>query len=219
MEKKNIGPVKYILIFGGIFLCIWLFVKYVEYKRYTPPVSYEYKISDQIDESYHDQTMVQVYFENVYRLSSFANEQWYNYEIDVRFPNNENPQSILANKTYQKLISNTQHLEAVLKKSKQLKKEGLSNNEIKTVENTGESIEKIRLSKLYARVNIADGDKGADVVALQKELNSHGFDLPETGVFSSLTEEAVMTFQTNNKLFPTGIVDQQTLQILLNKTN
>lgn len=215
-ETKGIGPIKYLIIVVVLLFIAWATIKYFDYKRFDPPTSYHYQINETIDINYHDQLKVQQYIENVYRMSSFANEQWYNYEIDVRFPDLENPQSILANKVYQTTMSNTVYLEKVLKQSAELKTKGLDNTAIKIIEETGQTVEAYKLSKLYPKVELKDGDDGQDVLAIQKILNAVGYEIPETGLYSTITKEAVIDYQTKNNIFPTGIVGQQTLHLLLN---
>lgn len=216
-KKKGLGPLKYLIISAFIILFIWIGVKYIAYKRYNAPTDHSFQISDQIDIHYHNQLKVQQYYENVYRLSSFANEQWYNYEIDVMYPDHENMQSILANKTYLQMVSTTKHLEGLLSKSSELKEDGLDNEAIRTIEQTGQTAEEYLLSKKFARLELKEGDKGEDVKAIQVELNKLGFEIPKTGLYSNLTKSAIITFQQKNQLFPTGIVDQQTIQKLLHQ--
>lgn len=57
------------------------------------------------------------------------------------------------------------------------------------------------------------GDKGADVVWVQKALNAKGYNLVIDGVFGSGTEKAVKDFQM--KSFVDGIVSEETLTRLV----
>lgn len=213
MKKKNSSK-KYFFLIILVVLAIWGINKYVDYSRYTPPVDYSYQIKEDIDINYHDQLMVQRYYENVYKLSSFANEQWNNYKIDVRFADHEIPQSILANKTYVLLKANTAHLEKTLINSFNLKKQGLDNKAIKFIEQTGVSPEDYHLKSQFARVIIAEGDRGKDVERIQEKLVELGYPMQIDGIFKTITEKSLIDYQDKNGLFPSGVADQETLQRL-----
>lgn len=62
------------------------------------------------------------------------------------------------------------------------------------------------------------GDRGQDVVLLQKQLNINGANLVEDGSFGTETEKAVKTFQTKNSLTVDGIVGVDTTRALIEKT-
>jgi hypothetical protein len=54
------------------------------------------------------------------------------------------------------------------------------------------------------------GDRGPDVLALQRRLNALGADLTEDGEFGKGTHAAVMAFQGSNGLRPDGVVGATT---------
>ena len=54
------------------------------------------------------------------------------------------------------------------------------------------------------------GDRGPDVLALQRRLNALGADVKEDGIFGTGTRAAVMAFQGSNGLRPDGVVGQKT---------
>ena len=58
------------------------------------------------------------------------------------------------------------------------------------------------------------GDRGPDVVAMQRLLNRLGAEVIEDGVFGTGTRAAVMAFQGAHGLRPDGVVGQQTLAAL-----
>ena len=58
------------------------------------------------------------------------------------------------------------------------------------------------------------GDRGADVVTLQKALNNHGEDLVTDGIFGTATRAAVVAFQSVKGLVPDGVVGPLTKQKL-----
>lgn len=60
------------------------------------------------------------------------------------------------------------------------------------------------------------GDKGEDVLVLQRELQQLGyFTANPTGTFGRITQEAVRSFQQINRLSVNGVADSQTLALLL----
>jgi peptidoglycan hydrolase-like protein with peptidoglycan-binding domain len=67
---------------------------------------------------------------------------------------------------------------------------------------------------------LSPGEKGADVEALQKKLNTLGYTdaanqkLAEDGKYGKLTKESVQQFQRENGLEPTGIADAATLKLV-----
>jgi peptidoglycan hydrolase-like protein with peptidoglycan-binding domain len=65
------------------------------------------------------------------------------------------------------------------------------------------------------------GDRGNQVVSIQKMLVAAGFAVGERGVFDEITEEAVRQFQEAKGLRVDGIVGPQTLAALpaLSKSN
>jgi peptidoglycan hydrolase-like protein with peptidoglycan-binding domain len=55
------------------------------------------------------------------------------------------------------------------------------------------------------------GDRGLEVLALQKDLNRLGYDLIEDGIFGPGTYHVVIDFQMQYGLFPDGIVGSKTM--------
>jgi peptidoglycan hydrolase-like protein with peptidoglycan-binding domain len=58
------------------------------------------------------------------------------------------------------------------------------------------------------------GDSGKDVKLVQSFLNLLGYHLTPDGVFGSITEGVVRKFQLANNIFPSGVIDDNTLTIL-----
>ena len=57
---------------------------------------------------------------------------------------------------------------------------------------------------------INTGDRGPEVVALQKALNAKGEDLETDGIFGPGTRAAVVAFQARHGLVPDGVVGPAT---------
>lgn len=65
------------------------------------------------------------------------------------------------------------------------------------------------------REGVRKGDKGNDVIAIQRTLNYWGSSLAVDGVFGPKTEEEVKKFQKRSFLVVDGVVDQKTLIFLM----
>jgi len=58
--------------------------------------------------------------------------------------------------------------------------------------------------------NLKNGSSGSDVLALQKALNSKGYNLDEDGAYGNQTEAAVRDYQSKNGLAVDGVVGTNT---------
>jgi peptidoglycan hydrolase-like protein with peptidoglycan-binding domain len=77
-----------------------------------------------------------------------------------------------------------------------------------------ETMNKLR-EKPRAPGTLRNGDEGEGVTSLQKKLKAKGYySGPVNGKFGPLTEEAVVKFQTANKLEADGIVGKATLELI-----
>jgi peptidoglycan hydrolase-like protein with peptidoglycan-binding domain len=59
------------------------------------------------------------------------------------------------------------------------------------------------------------GDKGSDVWALQKILVYKQYEIPIDGIFSEETERAVKELQQASDHYPSGIVDEALLRVMI----
>ena len=67
----------------------------------------------------------------------------------------------------------------------------------------------------YADLILKDGDSGDGVISLQMRLSDLGYyNYKITGIFSSLTAQAVRDFQEDNRLSQDGVVGGKTAQLL-----
>ncbi|MGA9279051.1 peptidoglycan-binding domain-containing protein, partial [Ilumatobacter sp.] len=57
-------------------------------------------------------------------------------------------------------------------------------------------------------------DRGALIVEVQRALTATGFDVPDDGFFTSVTEDAVIQFQAREGLEQDGLVGPQTAAML-----
>ena len=199
-----------------ITLPVIAYFEYVSWKRFHPATDYVYSISNEIDVNYYDHSLVQEYYENTMEIGRFARQKHFNEDIDVQFPDDQNIEAINASKYYNRLLARTKYLEGLLKESAKLKKGGLSNEEVKTVETLGFSIEGLRVyqdGKNFLGLKI--GAKSKYVWDIQKKLTSKGYEVPIDGVFG--IESQLMAFQRANNLYPSGETDQDTFDQLFIK--
>jgi parallel beta-helix repeat protein len=69
------------------------------------------------------------------------------------------------------------------------------------------------------RRDLSRGDSGEEVTLVQEALARNGYKIRRTGYFGIATENAVLDFQKNHDLKPTGIVDSTTRSALFNTEN
>ncbi len=200
-----------------ITLPIILFFQYKKYRRFHPPSAYDYPISDSIDVHYHDPEVLLHYYENAYKIGSFAREIWSNKGIDIRYPEAGDPETQSAVLYYRQLQQTTAHLEGKLIYSQRLKNRGFDNQEIKIIEEKGISPENFELLHKKNLMGLKIGNKGNTVWELQKLLTDHGYNIPIDGVFSIETDQALKSFQRKSNIFPSGITDETTIRALITK--
>ena len=198
-----------------ITLPILTYFQYQKYRRFHPPVNYDYSPSDSIDTNYHNPVVLQQYYQNVYEIGDFARSQWRNQATDVRYPDDGNPEEKKASQYYRQLLSTTALLEDKLIASRTLKDQGFDNQAIARLEQEGWSPQNYQLAQYQSIEGLKTGDKGSGVWALQKLLVNKGYEIPVDGIFSQATEEAVKDLQQATGNYPSGTVDQLLLQAMM----
>ncbi|WKN44761.1 peptidoglycan-binding domain-containing protein [Tunicatimonas pelagia] len=200
-----------------ITLPVITYYQYQKYRRFHPPVEYSYTTNDSIDVYYYDPAVLQHYYKNVYEIGAFARQMWYNKQIDVRFPDENDTEAMPAARYYQQLLQTTAYLEGRLIRSQQLKQAGFTNQNIKVMEAEGLSPLSFYLTKHQSLIGLARGEKNASVWQLQKLLRKHDHDIPLDGIFNKITEQALQDFQQSQDLYPSGQVDEYSLRKLLDQ--
>lgn len=201
-----------LILFGVI---SYIAVQYLKDRRFNPPSSYDYAISEAIDKDYYDQTVVKEYYKSALEVGSYARSLWNNDGIDVRYMDKENFESTQATDYYELLEVTTKLLENKLLKSAELKSKGYSNDQIKLLVEDGLTPEDIQLREMSYLLGLRIGANGQEAVELQRMLNAKGDSIPVDGIFNTITRYRLRVFQTENDLFPSGIVDKKTLKALL----
>lgn len=201
------------LLFGIIIITLPIiaYFQYVNYTRFNPPSEYGYTLSDQIDQNYHDQSMVDEYYQKAIEIRSFARGQWRTNGTDVLFPDQNDPEEMNASAYYNQLVSRVKRLETKLSASKAMKADGFSNQEIIEIENG-----KTKSTLVYGTeiAVLRSGDTGEQVWELQQQLIARGYDHRLDGVFGVGTRNALLAFQRDNDLYPSGQMSRSTFNIL-----
>ncbi len=193
----------------------YIAVQYLKDRRFNPPSEYDYAISEAIDTDYYDQLVVKEYYKTALEVGSYARSLWNNDGIDVRFMDKENFESTQATEYYELLEATAKMLENKLLKSATLKTQGYSNDQIKMLIEDGKTPEDLELMSKAYLIGLQIGTNGSEAWELQKLLNAKGDSIPEDGIFNMITYNRLRAFQTENDLFPSGQLDEQTLKALL----
>ena len=217
---------KLLIIIAVIIIAIFAYSEYKEYQRFHPKSAHITK-SRKIDVNYHNQETVYNYYDAIEQANSYMTVQWSANEIDVRTPEKNDKTHQLATKIYAEKLSRITYYETILEQSEQLKKEGLSNEDIIFLETKGISLKEYNVfSKVENfRKNILElmpnkklyaGEKTAFIFELQKLLVKNGFNIPVDGVYQKQTSDALKTFEEKHNFLPDGKIDLLTLKALLN---
>ncbi|MGK0413384.1 MAG: hypothetical protein ACJA1B_001587 [Polaribacter sp.] len=104
----------------------------------------------------------------------------------------------------------------------QLKEKGLSNIEIKFIEDNGIDLKTFRKRNKYEKikslfssdVKLYNGEKNAIIYEVQKELNNNGANLTLDGVYRVETLNAIKRFEEQNNLLADGYLNVLTLEMM-----
>ena len=200
-----------------------MYGQYKQYKRFSLE-NYEYKAAKGIDRTYHDKSFLLDYYEAIEDLNGCVITQWSSNGIDVRVPADDDEETKAATKKYTKKLAKVKYYEDLLLQSSKLKSKGMSNADVKSYQKDGVSAEdKLReehaskMMTMFGDVSntVKLGDKSAFVYEIQKLLKAKGQDVIVDGLFKENTTDAILAFETKNKLYPDGKLDVFTLEKLL----
>ena len=130
----------------------------------------------------------------------------------------EIPQSANATATHTRLRTRANTLETRLRESKKLKTAGFDNDAIKIIEERGLSEKNFMAFQLLNGKKIIKGQEDTSVWEMQKLLIAKGFSLKLDGVYNDETMTAVKEFQQKNALYPSGMADETTINLLLKES-
>ena len=195
-----------------------LIIAFFQYKKYGWLVSvkeYEYIIPSEIDVNYYDEVLLQQYYENAYKLESLVRSEWKNNKINVLNPDEDKESKELSD-YFNKMIAINKRIEGKLTYSTELKTKGYSNKSIKEIIENGLSLDEYEASN-HTALTIEYGDINHEVWELQKALIALGYEIPKDGHFGIETQNALKNFQAKHDLFPSGLMDVKTLELILKK--
>lgn len=213
---------KQIIIFLLIIIvCIIGYGQYSKYKRYNSP-EVNYITEKPIDLNYYNQETIIKYYDAVEDLDSYVMLQWSANSIDVRTPENDDVETKTAVEKYAKKLAKINYYEAILENSSKLKEQGLTNNEIKSLEINGIDLATYRKNLKYQKIKnlfnpsikLYNGEKNAIIYEVQKELVKKGYAIEIDGVYRIETLNALKNFEEKNNLLADGFIDALTLDIL-----
>lgn len=208
---------KLVFIVIIVALPIIAFFQFQDYRRFNPPIAYEYAISEGVDINYHDQKMVDEYFSKAVEIGAFARLQWRNEGMDVRFPDTQNQAEVNAAKYWNVLVARVKLLEQKLESSNNLKKQGYTNQEVRIVE-SGFQIANLPLLKDQENIQgIRVGDQSRFVWMVQQRLIARGYEHALDGLFGEDTRNAITSFQSDQNIYPEGLINEETFELLFLK--
>ncbi len=185
------------------------YFQYKKYSRFSPSSSYEYMINDRVDSNYHDSQLVTEYFAKAIEIGSFARTKWRSELIDVRFPDQNSANEMNAARYYNQLLARTKELEARLLVSRDLKDNGFSNDEIQLIESgVPQELVKAKIDR-GSMVTLSIGDNSRFVWKLQERLISKGYPHQLDGLFGTATQSALINYQTDQNIFPSGAMNEE----------
>lgn len=202
------------------------FGKYQQYKRYNSP-NVDYKTTAKIDVNYYNKATLLDYYKAVEDLNSFVMLQWTANDIDVRTPEDDDNETKNAVKKYTEKLATVKYYEAILENALTLKEKGFTNNQIKHLETSGETLEDLKnkeaaknhkqlLKKMFEEEKkFFNNQKSALIYEVQKLLVKNGFDIRIDGLYRTETSNAIRGFEEKNNLFADGKLDVMTLNLLL----
>lgn len=193
----------------------YIVVQYLKDRRFNPPSSYDYPISETIDKQYFDSLAIKQYYKNALEVGSYARSLWNNDGIDVRHMDREDFKSTQATEYYELLWATTKMLENKLQYSAEKKKEGYTNSQIKMLVEQGLTPEEIKYEENKRFLGLGIGANGQEAMELQQMLNAKGDSLIVDGIFNTITRFRLREFQKKNNLYPSGTIDEKTLKALL----
>ncbi|MEJ6792526.1 MAG: hypothetical protein QNK89_07295 [Lacinutrix sp.] len=131
---------KILLFILAVIVLMFAYSEYKEHQRFHPNNA-NIPVSNTIDLNYHNPEIVSNYYNALEAANNFMQMQWSANQIDVRSPEKVNEETTYAVLEYGKKVAIINLYKAILERSKGLKADGLTNDDIKIFETKGLSIE------------------------------------------------------------------------------
>jgi len=197
------------------------FGKYQQYQRYNSP-KIDYKTDKKLDLEYYNQEFLMNYYDAIEDLNSYVMMQWSANDIDVRTPEDDDIETKRTADLYAKKMAKINYYEAKLIRSASLKEAGLTNKEIKFLEENGSDLkhykqqqEILKIKSMFVNTTkLSYGQKSALIYEVQKKLVQKGFQIDVDGIYKVQTKTAIQNFEEKNNLFTDGFLDVLTLDAL-----
>ncbi len=207
-----------------VFIPYFIYKQYIQYIRFSPPNNYDYKVNPEIDGTYYNPETVKQLYQAAFETGNIARNMWYENQIDVRMFDGKDSRYSEAVSKYNQAKATAAYLEQKLLYSARLKKMGFSNDDIRKAEETGADPSQYpfilagNLAKSWQNGVLKSGDNNTSVFQAQTMLKNIGIEMKTDGYFESITKTGVETFQKENGVFVTGIVNDLTYALLIQKT-
>ena len=217
--KKKSNNIRNFLFLLVVLIGSYIFIhKYLEHKKYENISRFDKLPNDSIDVNFYDPSIVKMYFKNCKQLTDLAKTLWLKNGIDVAKDKTGFGEAESKLNSYNALLRITQPMEIHLKESRELKEQGLSNEEISEILNKGITIGAYQIEKdkqaafeFLKGKNVNRASSADQVWEMQKLLNANEYNIAIDGIFNSNTDSALVDYQTKNNLFPSHTCNDVTL--------
>jgi hypothetical protein len=196
-----------------VVLPIVAWVEIDRYRRLHAPGDYAYAIPDSLDWDYHDPELLLDFLQSAAHAEAYARGVWRQHKIDVLRPAPGNAEAQLHARTYAAHRAAAKALEQKLLRSARLKRQGWTQAQIRRWEadSTLETLELLANNPVLASL----GQQSQLVFEAQRLLARQGYALPIDGNFQEVTRNAILEYQSDHQLYPSGLLDRYTLHHLL----
>lgn len=192
--------------------------QYSQYQRYnSPEVNYTTDRVLSLEQQHPED--VKNYYDAIENLNSYIMMQWSANGIDVRTPEDDDPETKIAVDTYTKKLAYIKYLEDKLSAENTIASEfetntnSSGNNVNLASTNNTDKIAKIK-SLFNPCVKLYNGQKNPLIFEVQKQLNKLGHQVKIDGVYRFETLNAIKTFEEKNNLLADGYVDALTIEMM-----
>lgn len=204
-----------------LIIAAWGYHRYTMHKRYENISRFDYLPNDSIDYNFYDQNALATYLDNCNDLTSMAKTTWLKNGVDIRTAKTGYGEIQSKINRYNALLRYTKVIEARMAESRDLREQGLGNEEIEAILDKGITIgavenerDKMAAYDFLKGRNVSAHSPKNEIWELQKLLNANDYNINISGVFDAATDSALLDFQKSNNLYPSPSCDDMTLKKL-----
>ncbi len=187
----------FFLLLALVLLAILVF-EYRAWRRHRSSDAYAYAIDSTINWQEPSPLLVKEYLLGVEELAQYGRFAWAKHGVDVLTDSPTDPESGPFVTTYQLMLSSVRALEIQLKHPRD------------SFAALPADVARLLDNPILAKPL----DQSALVFEIQKKLTEKGYQMPIDGIYKDETRASVLAFQQANQLYPSGLVDQITLERL-----